>query len=139
MMLVDKLLKADTKKIEELKTGTYSSKRLAYVLGEENPVDITIRELKSRRLNDIAATQYNNKGNFMMEKAYDAKLMMCVEGIVEPDLRDKKLQAHFGAKSAVDLTEKLFSMEMVDIADAIQELSGVKTEDEEENEKEIKN
>ena len=137
MMLVDKLLKIDTKKVDELKTATYPSKRLAYVLGEENPVDVTIRELKSRRLNDIASIQYNNKGNFMMEKTYDAKLMMCVEGIVEPDLRDKKLQEHFGAKSAMDLAEKLFSMEMVDIADAIQELSGLKSEDE--NEKEIKN
>lgn len=138
MTLVEELLKADVKKVNELKTGSFPSKRLAYVLGKKDPVDIKIREIKSRRLNDIAATQYNNKGNFMMEKAYDAKLMTCVEGIVEPDLRDNNLKEHFGAKSAMELVEKIFSIEMVDIADAIEELSGAK-KDEDKTEEEIKN
>ena len=173
MNLVDKLLKMDAKKAEELQTGSVESKRLAKLLGVDK-VEVQIREIKSRRVNDIVAYQIDQKGKFDYSKSYDAKLMMCVEGIVEPDLRNKDLQAHFECKrkrrdrpsavryrqfrrpanvdatalhppsmahfeckSAKDLCEKLFGMEITEISDAISLLSGVDTE--EDHEETVKN
>lgn len=63
--------------------------------------------------------------------------MMCVEGIVEPDLRNKDLQAHFDCKSAKDLCEKLFGMEVAEISDAISLLSASDTK--EDHEETVKN
>ena len=136
MNLVDKLLKMDAKKAEELQTGSVESKRLAKLLGVDK-VEVQIREIKSRRVNDIVAYQIDQKGKFDYSKSYDAKLMMCVEGIVEPDLRNKDLQAHFECKSEKDLCEKLFGMEITEISDAISLLSGVDTE--EDHEETVKN
>lgn len=52
MNLVDKLLKMDAKKAEELQTGSVESKRLAKLLGVDK-VEVQIREIKSRRVNEI--------------------------------------------------------------------------------------
>ena len=90
MNLVDELLKADVKKAAELTTGEFKSKRLAKVLGKEEPVTVKIKELKPRRLNDILATQYRNNGHVDFSKTYDAKLLMCIEGVADPDLIDRK-------------------------------------------------
>lgn len=138
MNLVDELLKADVKKAAELTTGEFKSKRLAKVLGKEEPVTVKIKELKPRRLNDILATQYRNNGHVDFSKTYDAKLLMCIEGVTDPDLINKDLQAYFGCASAKELAEFLFRSEASDIADAITELSGV-VADEEKNEEEVKN
>mgnify|MGYP000217502940 CR=1 FL=1 len=40
MNVVDRLLKADVKKAEELETGSFSSKRLAKILGEKEAVPL---------------------------------------------------------------------------------------------------
>lgn len=138
MNLVNELLKADVKKATELATGEVKSKRLAKVLGKEEPVTVKIKELKPRRLNDISATQFKNNGDLDLGKTYDAKLLMCIEGCVDPDLMNKDLQAHFGCKSAKELAELLFRSEAGDIADAITGLSGV-VADEEKNEEKVKN
>lgn len=139
MNLVDQLLKIDSKAVEELEGSTYSSTRLGKVLGSGEPVDIKICEVKSRRLNDIMAYQYDRKGRMDFAKSFDAKLMMCIEGIVEPDMRNKELQAHFGCASAKDLCEKLLGSEITDISNKILELSGISTDDEDEAEDEVKN
>lgn len=126
MNLVDALLKSDVKKADELNTGVYKSKRLAKLLGvKAKTVDVAIQEVKSRRLNDIIAYQFDHKGKFDYSKSYDAKLIMCIEGVVEPDLRNKELQAHFGCSDAKELTEKLFGFEINELSDAISALSGV--------------
>ena len=125
MNVVDRLLKADVKKAEELETGSFSSKRLAKILGEKE-------EVPSRRLNDIVSYQLKGNGSFDYSKNFDAKIMMCVEGIVSPNLRDAALQKHFECKSASELCEKLFGNEITDISDAISELSGISDNDEEE-------
>lgn len=135
--LVDELMKADAKKAGDLKKGTYSSKKLAELLGKEEKVEITIREIPSRRINDLSGYQYDRKGNMDYSKNFDAKLMSCVEGIIEPNLRDKKLQEHFNCKSANELCEKLFGFEVNHISDAIMGLSDA--EEEEDTEEEIKN
>lgn len=138
MNLVDRLLKADTKKADELEKGVFKSKRLAKILGmEEGTVEITLREVKSRRVNDIMAYQVDGKGRMDFSKSFDAKLMMCIEGITDPDLRNRDLQKHFGAGSAKELAEKMFGMEVTDISDEISRLSGISGE--EDLEEEIKN
>ena len=132
MTLVEQLLKADAKKTDELKKDVFKSKKLAKVLGVEGTVDVPIREIPSRRINDISAYQYDAKGNMDYSKNFDAKLITCVEGIVDPNLRDKDLQKHFGCKTANDLCEKLFGFEINYISDAIVELSGISEDAEDE-------
>ena len=132
MNLVDQLLKADVKKADELETAVYQSRKLAKLLGVEGKVDITIREIKSRRVNDLVAYQVDKKGNMDFSKSYDAKLMMCIEGIVDPDLTDKDLQKHFGCTSATELCEKIFGSEINEISDKISVLCGLNADQEDE-------
>ena len=138
MNLVDELLKMDSKKADELKKGVFKSKRLASLLGsKEEAVDVTISEIPSRRLNDIISYQFNKTGGFDISKSYDAKLILCTEACVEPDLMNKSLQAHFVCKNARELCEKLFGFEVNELSDEISALCGItKNENEEE---EIKN
>lgn len=138
MNLVEKLLKADAKTAEQKETKTVLSKRLQKILGANEPVPVVIRELNPRRINDIVDYQIKKDGSVDLTKTYDASLMMCVEGCVEPDLTDKELQDHFGCKSAKDLAEKLFRAEAGDIAKEISALSGA-DDDAEKQEDETKN
>lgn len=100
--------------------------------GTKEAVPVEIKEVPSRRLNDIVSYQLKGNGSFDYSKNFDAKIMMCVEGIVSPNLRDAALQKHFECKSASELCEKLFGNEITDISDAISELSGISDNDEEE-------
>ncbi len=139
MNLVEQLMKADIKKADELEFGVYKSKKLAKVLGSKEPtVDVKIKEVRSRRINDILSYQINKKGDLDYSKTYDAKLMMCVEGVADPDLRDKALQEHFEVTDAKALCEKLFGFEVNELSDAISSLSGIHSDDEN-MEDEIKN
>lgn len=136
MNLVDRLLKADVKKADELETGVFNSKRLAKVVGEDGTAEVKIREIKARRLNDILSMSVKDNGKTDLSKAYDAKVVACIEGCVDPDLRNKDLQGHFGCTDARSLCEKLFGFEVNTLSDAIVALSTPPSEDEEE---EIKN
>lgn len=140
MNLVDELLKIDSKKTEELETGVFKSKKLAKLLGvKSDTVDVKFSEVKSRRLNDIISYQVDRKGRFDYAKSFDAKLMLCVEGLIDPDLRNKDLQKHFGCDNAKELCEKIFGSEINELSDAISALSGIKEDEDEEMEEEIKN
>lgn len=125
MNLVDQLLQADAKKATERATGTYESRKLAKVLGQDEPVTIELREIDTRRLNDILAFQVDNKGNVDLKKSLDSKLLACVDGISNPSMKDKNLQAHFGCATPKDLALTLFGFEVTAISDAICELSGM--------------
>lgn len=137
MNLVEKLLKADAGKADDCREKKLYSKRLAHILGQDEPAEITIRELSARRLNDFIAKQFDRKGNFEMEKSFDAKALTVGEGVTDPDLSDRQLQEHFGCANKKDLAIKLFGNEITSISDAIVDLSGYKSEME--MEKEIKN
>ena len=139
MNLVEQLLKADAKKADELATDVFKSNRLARILGLEDAVDVSIQEIPIRRLNEIAGYSIDGKGNFQFEKSYDANLMACIEGVTEPNLRDKDLQRHFGAKNAKELCEKLFAAESKDLSDAIAALSEYANKEGEDKEEEVKN
>ena len=140
MNLVEQLLKADAKKADELETGVFKSHKLAKILGvEAETVDVQIREIKSRRVNDIVSYQIDKKGNFDYSKSYDAKIMMCIEGVMDPDLKNKDLQKHFGVDNAKDLCEKLFGNEITALSDEISRISGVAEADGEDTEDKVKN
>ena len=140
MNLVEELLKADVKKADELRTGIYKSRKLAKIIGAKTEtVDVQIKEIKSRRLNDIIAYQLDRKGRVDFAKSFDAKLIMCIEGVVDPDLTNKDLQKYFDCSDARQLAEKLFGNEINELADEISLLSGINPEEDEDLETEIKN
>lgn len=132
--LVDRLMKVDKAKAGEMRTGVFKSQKLAELLGEKEPVEIKIHELKGRRMNAIQSEQIKGNGEIDFEKAYDAQLRICVEGISEPNLKDKELQGHFECSLATELCEKIFNSEVSLIADEITNLgiqiNDKKTEDE---------
>lgn len=135
--LVDRLMKVDKAKIGEMRTGAFKSQKLADIIGETEPVEIKIHELKGRRMNALQSEQIKNDGTVDFEKAYDTQLRICVEGISEPNLKDKELQQHLGCSLATELCEKIFNSEVSLIADEIVSL-GIKINDKE-TENEIKN
>ena len=130
-------MKADAKKADEREVGVFQSTQLARILGERKPVDVKIQELSARRKNELIAMAVDDNGRADMSKAYDANLKVVIAGVIEPNLKDKDLQEHFGCKMAVDLAEKLFKSEVTDIATAIFELGTVGEEKDDEDE--IKN
>lgn len=115
MNLVDKLLAVGevTKK-----TAKMGSKRLSGIIGEHT--EITIQEISGRRFNDV-----KNRITGGGDAEYEACLMCCMYGIVEPDLKSQQLQEHFGVHTPKDLCEKLFSAEVYAISDRIIDLSGL--------------
>lgn len=135
--LVDRLMKADKAKIGEMRTGVFKSQKLADIIGETEPVEIKIHELKGRRMNALQSEQIKNDGTVDFEKAYDTQLRICVEGISEPNLKDKELQQHLGCSLATELCEKIFNSEVSLIADDIANL-GIKINDKK-TENKIKN
>lgn len=135
--LVDRLMKVDKAKIGEMRTGVFKSQKLADIIGETEPVEIKIHELKGRRMNALQSEQIKNDGTVDFGKAYDTQLRICVEGISEPNLKDKELQQHLGCSLATELCEKIFNSEVSLIADEIVSL-GIKINDKE-TENEIKN
>lgn len=134
MNLVQELLTKDPSGLKEKKTEEIESEALSRLLGKD--VKIKIREVGQRRLNDILAIQFDKKGNFDPQKSFDAKLMMIVEGVVEPSMKDKELRDHFGAGSPKDLAELLFQKDITKLSEYIAELSGM---DDGEAENTIKN
>ena len=122
MNLVEELLKSDAKKASELTTKTITSKRLATLLGKDEPVEITIKEIKSKRLNEIVSMQLDKKGNFDPSKMYEAKILTCTEGIIDPPIDNEELLEHFGCATPKDLVEKLFGNETTKISDEIMKL-----------------
>lgn len=136
MNLIEKLLQADVKKAEELEQKTIKSKRLAKILGESDPVEITIQEIPARRMNNLLGEQIDKKGNFDIDKAFDVKALTIVEGLVNPSLKDENMLKHFGCATPKELAIKLFGKEMNMISDEIYNLS---SEDNEEMEETIKN
>ncbi|BBF45077.1 hypothetical protein lbkm_3836 [Lachnospiraceae bacterium KM106-2] len=132
MNLVEELIKADAKKATELQTGTFQSKNLARILGKKKPVEITIREIPTRRLNDIMAMQFDRKGNFDITKAFDSKALCVSEGVIDPQLSEVGLMEHFGCKTPKDLAIRLFKSELSNISDEIAVLSGISDDIEDE-------
>lgn len=137
MNLVEKLLKADAGKAMELEKKTMKSRRLSKILGVSEATEIVIREIPAKRLNELMSMQFDSKGRLEAEKALTAQTLVAAEALVEPDMKDKSLQEHFGCKTPKDLAMKLFGLEVKQIADEVVTLSGYG--DVEETDEEVKN
>lgn len=134
--VVDFLMKLDAGKLAEVPTKEVHIKSLSEKTGQD--INFKVRALPGRKITEISALSLNRHNDVDINKAYDSSLMLAVEGTVEPDLKDSKLQEHFGAATPKDLAEKLLlGGEVQDIANAVRELSGYSDEDETEDE--IKN
>lgn len=129
MNLVEGLLKADQAKAKEYATGTFKSKRLAKVMEQSEPVEITIREVDLETIKNIREYATRRDGSYDASKGFDSNFMLVAEGVVDPDLNNEELQKHFGADSAAKLAEVLFRFEANYIADAIIKLSNMSLED----------
>ena len=137
MNLVEKLLKVDAGKVDERKEKNIKSKRLGQLMGLDEAVEVTIREIPAKRMNDIMAKMFNSKGAFDMSKSFDAKAIACAEAVINPDLKSKELQEHFKCATPKELAVKLFGNEITAISDEITILSGYQEVDE--TDEEIKN
>lgn len=129
MSLLDKLIKVD-KTILPMEEKKVKSERLKKWLGTDADVEITLRQIPARRLSDIVGMAIDKKGNRDMSKNYDTNLMICVEGIVDPPVKEQELMNHFGASTPKELCEKLFDAEANVIAQEISTLSSLKEKEE---------
>ena len=132
MNTFERLLKADAAKASEMQTKVIKSKRLAFILGEEEPVDMTIRALPTRDIQYVQEFLSDKNGNVIPGRYLDANFIICAKGIVDPDVNKQELISHFEAKDAKALVEKIFQAEAANIASEIMSLSGadqdIKTE-----------
>ena len=132
MNTFERLLKADAAKASEMQTKVIKSKRLAFILGEEEPVDMTIRALPTRDIQYVQEFLSDKNGNVIPGRYLDANFIICAKGIVDPNINSQELISHFEAKDAKALVEKIFQAEAANIASEIMSLSGadqdIKTE-----------
>ena len=123
MNTVELLLKIDAGKLAEVPTKTMEIKRLSKMTGQ--PFMVKIKALSGRRYLGYADMARDNNNTISMDKLCDANSLIVCAGMVEPDMKNKELQEHFGAKTPKDLVEKIFrGGEIGKIADEIAELSG---------------
>lgn len=137
--VLEKLLKLDKRKLDELPQETIEVKSLSKKLGEK--IEITIQALDAQKHSDIQrfAVSFDKRGGLKDIDSYQMQVQTIIAGVVEPSLKDKELQKHFGAPTAEELVKKLFlAGELSDISGRINELSGFERNQEEVNE-EIKN
>lgn len=135
MSLTEKLLALDAAKYKEKQTAEIEIKRLSVIVGE--PFIVKVKEVDSDRMQEIQAMLFDKKGRYDATQVRKVNKLAVLEGIVEPDIKDEKLQKHFGAATPKDLIDTLFKgVELTTIADKIAEISGFIEPEEEE---EIKN
>jgi hypothetical protein len=123
MNLVEQLLKAD-KTTLELKTDIYDSDRLREFLNAQKPIPVKLRQIPARKFTDLSVIMVDEKGNVDIGKTYDMYLMYCVEGVMEPSLKDEELMKKFGAATPKDLAERIFGPEVTEIGEKLSALSG---------------
>ncbi|HCG59542.1 MAG TPA: hypothetical protein DEV97_06010 [Lachnospiraceae bacterium] len=137
MSLIDKLMAIDSGEFAKGQSEEITAKRLSEVLGE--PTKVKVMALSGDQYMDITTRLVDKRGNADFSKSYDVNALLVVEGMVEPSLKDKELQKHFGAATPKELAKVLFpGGELTEVANVITRLSGFSTSDTE-DEEEIKN
>nr|DAU93825.1 MAG TPA: tail assembly chaperone protein [Caudoviricetes sp.] len=135
MSLTQKLLQIDRGKFQKEEILEVKAKRLSEIMGEE--IMLKFRALSGKEYTSIASTAVRDKGGVDYSKAYDVNALMICEALMEPSLKDKELQKHFGVASPKDLAFLFFpGMELTVLADKVTKFSGFLEEDEV---KEVKN
>ncbi|WP_370852257.1 phage tail assembly chaperone [Megasphaera elsdenii] len=126
MNAIDALLKTDTAKLTALPTKKFELPRLSKVTGTK--FEVTVTAIPGELLNDIttAHVTYTKHGRVKDGNAYKTGLDLVVNGLKEPNLRDKKLLEHLGVTTPNQAAEKLFlAGELGQIASAVNELCGI--------------
>lgn len=135
MSLTQKLLQIDRGQFQKEEIFEVKAKRLSEIMGEE--IMLKFRALSGKEYTSIASTAVRDKGGVDYSKAYDVNALMICEALMEPSLKDKELQKHFGVASPKDLAFLFFpGMELTVLADKVTKFSGFLEEDEV---KEVKN
>jgi hypothetical protein len=123
------LLGADRGRLKVVPTKQVEVKRLTEALGEQ--VLFTVRALSGEEYQDVLDMTMTGKGK---DKDFDfntSQMMTLLNGIVDPDLKNKDLIAMYGAKTPEDLimrSDFLLPGERMALYTAIQELSGFNDE-----------
>ena len=117
MNLIDKLLSVDKEELIKECTKTYHSKNMERLTGDGETLD--------------------KKGNLLLVNAHDSDLLVLMDGVKEPNLKDERLLEHFGAATPKDLAELLFDGEIQEISDAINNF--YKDQEDEATENDVKN
>lgn len=123
MNLVDKLLQLDANELD-LPTADVEIKRLSKKLGEK--MIFKCRAIDSDTYNDIIelTTGINDQGNPTVDTG-KLQILVAIEGIVSPSLKDEKLLKHFNcATPQVLLNKLLLPGEITKLSNTISELSG---------------
>lgn len=133
MSLVDKLMSVDKGILVNRETAEIKAKTLSKILGED--VTVKVKALEPDVYIGISTNILDKNGNTDYSKTYDLAALLCAEAMVEPSLKDKELQKHFGAATPKELAKMLFKgTELTDISSKITEISGFGRDAEEEEE-----
>lgn len=138
--LVDALLAADANQITQKEITTVEIPRLTKIVGV--PFIVTLQAVSPKRLDEIQeqAIKMTKKGRYAGTDLTILRRLTLCESIIEPDLKNKKLQEKFGVVSPKELISKLFSAgEIQNLYEKSQQVSGFTEENEEEDKEEIKN
>lgn len=123
MNIVERLMQVEPDTLDRIEEKDIEIKRLSKKFGE--PFLVRYRGLPGDQYTEVISDIADKKGNVNAAKAYRANIRVALAGIISPDLKDERLQAHLKCKTPKDLLERLFNGgEITRIADAIGELSG---------------
>ena len=117
-------MKADKGILDQMETKVIQSQRLGFILGEDGPVDITIRALPTKDIQYIQDFLTDKKGNVIPGRYLTANFMICTMGIIDPDISSPEIINHFETRDSKELVEKIFQAEAANIAVEIMKLSG---------------
>nr|DAF51910.1 MAG TPA: tail assembly chaperone protein [Siphoviridae sp. ctOb14] len=137
MSLTDTLLQLDANKVAEKPTKEIEIKRLSRLAGKK--VMFKCQALDGQTYGDIQrmSIDISKKGNLQDLKIFEMQLMTCIEGTIDPNLKDQKLLDHYNASTPKELVRKmLLPGEISDLYNIINELSGYESDEDEE---EVKN
>jgi len=139
MSLLDKLLQVDAGKFTERPHKEHEIERLSKLL--KTKFELRLEAINPQRYAEIQRQSINlgKKGGIKDFNIFEMQVLTLLDGIKDPDLKNKNLLDHFGAVTPKNLIAKLFlSGEITDIYNEINQLSGYEKDDEETND-EIKN
>lgn len=139
MSLLDKLLAADLKNINEKETTFFEVKRLSNKLGFK--FDLKLQALSPKRYAEVQKQVVNvNKKGETEVNLFELQCLALIDGVIEPSLKDKNLLEKFEVVTPKELINKLFlSGEVVDIYNEINNLSGYEKDNDINVDEEIKN
>lgn len=125
MSLVDRLLQMDSKQITDMPKREVEVSRLTKLFNE--PFRVVCQAIDGERYADIQkqSIDLNNKGGVRNINLFEMQVLTVLDGVVEPNLKDKKLLKHFSCITPKELVKKLFlAGEIAELSNVITELSG---------------